>query len=98
MEAMREQSPLAQHSLETGCELDLGDCKGMSQVQGSIHVRVGEVSEPLGEFLFDFRWRETLCLLQSRSIDFEHTFLFPSCLVFCLESFQGISLARLECP
>lgn len=44
--ADREEDPLAPHSLESGCEFDLGDGKGVAKVEATVHVGVGEGTEP----------------------------------------------------
>ena len=55
VETKREQGPLTQHSLEATGELDLGNGKGVSQVQATVHVRVRERSEPFRVLCSDFR-------------------------------------------
>lgn len=93
---MGEQHTLAKHALEPGRELDFRDGECMAKVQGAVHVRVREVSEPLGEPFLDLSGREALGLLGCRRVDLEDPLLRPSRLVLGLELLEGVALASLR--
>ena len=46
MESHGEQDTLAKHALEPSGEFDFRDCKRVSEMEGAIHVRIGEVAKP----------------------------------------------------
>ena len=96
VEAMREQSAFAQHTLEPCSELDLGDRESVSQVQGSIHIGIWEVSEPLGVLFAGLGGSQALHLLRRRRINFEDAFLLPSFLVLRLQGLQEVTLSSLR--
>ena len=93
---MREQSALAQHALESCSELDLGDRESVSQVQGSIHVGIWEVSKPLGVLFAGLGGSQALHLLRRRRINLEDAFLLPSFLVLRLQGLQEVALPGLR--
>jgi len=96
MESMGEQRPLAQQPLITRTELDLGDGKRVSQVKGAVHVRVWEVSKPLGVFLLDLCGRQPGQLIRGGGVDVEDILVFPFLLVSFLEVYQVVTFARLR--
>jgi hypothetical protein len=59
MEAMGEEDALAKHTLISCGKLDLRDCKSMTKVERTIHVRIWEVAKPFRIFLCDFCGRKT---------------------------------------
>ena len=59
MKPVREQDAFAQHALVSRRKFDFGDGKRVSQMQASVHIRVGEGSEPFRVLVLDFGWRET---------------------------------------
>lgn len=48
MESKGEQGLLPLQTLITDFEVNFGDGKGMAQVQGTVHIRIREGSDPLG--------------------------------------------------
>src|SRR5687767_419733 len=96
MEAMGEQNPLAQHPLVTSSKFNLGNRKGMSEMQASVHVWVWKVSEPLGVFLLDLFLGEASEFLGRGCIDLKDTLLLPSILVLGFERLEIVSFRRLE--
>lgn len=96
MESVGEESAFAQHPLVPSVELDLGNGKGMSEMEASVHVWVRKVSEPLGIFFSDFSLGEASKLLGRGSVDLEDALFLPSILMFLLERLEVISLGRLE--
>lgn len=54
METHREQRPLAQHPLKSTSKLNLANRERMPQMQGSVHVRVRESSQPFRLLCSDF--------------------------------------------
>jgi len=96
MKSMGEQRPLAQQPLITRTELDLGDRKRVSQVEGAIHVGVWEVSKPLGVFLLDLCGREPGQLIWGGCVDVEDMLVIPFLLVSFFEVYQVVAFARLR--
>jgi len=96
MESMGEQRPLAQQPLVTRTELDLGDRKRVSQVEGAVHVGVWEVSKPLGVFLLDLCGRQASQLIWGGCVDVEDILVFPFLLVSFLEAYQVVAFACLR--
>jgi len=96
MESVGEQHPLAQQSLVTRTELDLGDRKRMSQMKRAIHVGEWEVPEPLGVFLLDLCGGQSGQLIWGGGVDVEDLFVSPLLLVSFLEVYQVVALARLR--
>lgn len=82
VKAVREEDALAEHALVARCELNLGDGEGVAEVQGAIHVRVGEVSEPFGEVFLDVGGGDVLCLFRGWGVNLEEAFCGPTSLVF----------------
>jgi hypothetical protein len=67
----------------------------MAQVEGAVHVRVGEVPKPFGKFFIDLRRGEACSLLLSGGISFEDAIFFPLILVFLFQGLQVVPLASL---
>jgi hypothetical protein len=95
MEPMWKQGPLAQQSLESGSKFDLADGERVTEVEGSVHVREGEASEPLGVFFANLCGCQPFQLFLRRGIDVKQLFLFPSCLILFLQSYQMVALSCL---
>jgi len=93
---MRKQNPFAQHPLVTRRELDFRDGKSVSQMQTTVHIGIGKVSEPFGVFLLDLFRRKASNVGCWRSIDLEELFRFPTRLRLFLQVLQVISLCCLE--
>ena len=95
VEPMGEQDAFAQQTLIPCCELDFGDSERMSEVKRPIHVRVGEVSKPLGKLLVDLCASETRGFLSRWGIGFKDALLFPVILILLLQGLQVVPLASL---
>lgn len=63
VESMGEQGAFAQQPLISSSELDFGDRKSVTQVQGPVHVGEWEASEPFGVLFFDLSGCEAFQLL-----------------------------------
>ena len=85
VKTMREQDALAQHALVSCGKLDLGDGKGMTEMQTSVHVWVGKVAEPFGVLLVDFGGGESSDVCWGRCVDFKDVFVAPASLVFLFQ-------------
>ena len=94
MEAMREQDALSKHALVSSSKLDFRDGESMAEMQRTVHVGVGKVSEPLWVFLLDLFWGETTELVLRGSGGLEETLLPPPSLVFL---FQGLQVVSFSC-
>ena len=92
---MWEEDALAQQPLVSCAELDFGNGEGVAEMEGSVHVRVWEVSEPLGVLFLDLCGREALQLVFGWCICFEEGLVPPSCLVFSLYGYQVVSFSGL---
>jgi len=93
---MGEQRSLAQQPLIARTELDLGDRKRVTQVEGAVHVGIWEVSKPLGVFLLDLCGRQPSQLIWGGGVDVEDILVFPFLLVSLLEVYQVVAFARLR--
>ena len=92
VEPVRKQDAFAQQTLISCCELDFGYSERMPEVQRPVHVRVGEVSEPLGKLLSDLCASEACGFLLRRGIGFEYVLPFP---VILIPLFQGLQIVPL---
>lgn len=63
MKTMREENAFSQQPLVSCAKLDFGDGEGVAQMEGSVHVGVWEVAEPLGVLFLDLGGRQALQLL-----------------------------------
>ena len=95
MESMGKQDAFTQQTLIPCRELDFGDGERMSEVQRPVHVRVGEVSEPLGKLLVDLCAGEACCFFLRRGIGFEDMLSFPVILILHFQGLQVVPLASL---
>jgi hypothetical protein len=68
----------------------------MAQVQRSVHVRIGEVPEPLRELFLDLCRAEACCFLLRWRVSFEDVRLFPFILVLLLKGLQVVSFSSLS--
>ena len=96
VETVREQHPLSQHAVVPSTEFNLWDRESMSQMQGTIHIWVWEVSKPLGVFFTNLSGRQAGQLLGRRCIDLEDLLVFPSRLTCFLYGLQKVSFPRLH--
>lgn len=92
---MGEQDTFTQQTLISCRELNFGDGKRMTQVQGPIHIRVGEVPKPLGKLVMDLCTCEACGFLTRWGIGFEDMLPFPLLLVSFFQGFQVIPLSGL---
>ena len=95
MEPMGKQDAFTQQTLIPCRELDFGDGERMSEVQRPVHVRVGEVSEPLGKLLVDLCPGEACCFFLCWGIGFEDVLSFPVILILHFQGLQVVPLASL---
>jgi hypothetical protein len=83
---MGEEDAFTQQTLIPCRELNFGDGERMSEVKRPIHVRVREVSKPLGKLLVDLCAREACSFFLRWGIGFEDVLPFPVILILL---FQG---------
>jgi hypothetical protein len=91
---MGKEDTFAQQTLIPCGELDFGDSEGMSQVQGPVHVRVGEVSEPFWKLFVDLCAGEARDFVLGRGVGFEDVPSFP---VILVPLFQGLQIVPFSC-
>lgn len=98
MESVGKEDTFAQHPLVPSGELNLGDGECMAEMKASVHVWVGEVTEPFGVLGLYFGGRETGQLRCGWGVDLEEMLIFPARLILFLEVLQVVAFGRLPCP
>jgi len=75
---MRKQNPFAQHPLVTRRKLNFRDGKSMAQMQTTVHIGIGKVSEPFRVFLLDLFRGKASDVDCWWSVDLEELFRLPT--------------------
>lgn len=85
MEANWEQGPLSEHALEPSSKFDLGYSEPMPKMQRTVHIRIGEGTQPF--FLIG--------CTRLRCVDFERFLSSPARLCFFLKIDQEVAFPSL---
>jgi len=93
VETKREKSTLAQHSLETGGKLNLGESEAVTGMEDTIHVRVSHGTKKLGVLRSKLSRRDNRIV--GRGVNLEGLLLSPKLLVSFLDVDKGITTRGL---
>lgn len=93
MEALRQQGSLTLHTFITSTEFNLGEGKGMSQMETTVHVGIRHTGHVFGIHLVKiFR---VGVFLNSGSVDFKCLFAIPEATRLVFKGTEGITLSCL---
>lgn len=93
MEAEGEERSFSLHALVASHKLNFGEGKGVSEVERSVHVRVGHTSKELG-VLFSQFFHGVIGFFGG-TVDLPYFVVLPDLLVPFLDCHGGISLSSL---
>lgn len=93
MPAQGEQGSLTLEAVVSRCKLNLGDGEAMSQVETSVHIRVGGGRQEFGVVLVDSL--DIGVFFNGGRVDLEGFVVLPDLLGLFLNVHQGIALGGL---